>query len=110
MEVLSEDEDSELKEELKERYSIHTSWGAGRADVPERLTFYWPYDSEEQMDRVRRTAEFVDTPEFDQLYLVAFKREQYHTWEETFEEKYSSRSARIKTEGLPEFTKTWSSL
>ena len=97
MDVVSEEKDEKLKEELKNRYSIrHSNWGAGRADFPDRLTFYWPYDKEEQSERIERTVEFVENLGISDLYMVAFKREQYARWEKNFKEKYNNRSTRIK--------------
>lgn len=103
MESVSEEKDRELKEELEDRYSIrYGNWGAGRADFPDRLTFYWPYDKEEQRERTERAAEFVENLDFQELYMVAFEREQYAWYEKNFEEKYDSRSAQIKSSEIPQ--------
>lgn len=103
MEPVSEEKDRELKEELEDRYSIrYSNWGAGRADFPDRLTFYWPYDKEEQRERVERTAGLVETLGYQELYMVAFEREQYAWYKKNFEEKYDGRSAQIKASEIPQ--------
>lgn len=97
MEIVSEEKDEKLKEDLKDRYSIrYGNWGAGRADFPDRLTFYWPYNKEKQQERIKRTVEFVENLGISDLYMVAFKREQYAWYEKNFEEKYNNRSAKIE--------------
>lgn len=104
MEILSEKKDKDLKEELKDKFSVHTSWGANRADYPETLTFYWPYDKGEYRSRVRRTSDFIENLGFEKLYAVAFEREQYAWYEKNFEEKYKNRSVKLNPSEVPEIT------
>lgn len=102
MEKLSEKRDRELKEALKQKYSIRTSWGARRADFPEDLNFYWPHDREEYIERCERTAEFIKGLKFEDLYAVAFGGEQYAEYEKNFREKYGSASNSVRPEEVPE--------
>lgn len=103
MESVSKEKDKQLKEKLKNNYSVrYGSWGAARADFPEILTFYWPYDREEYRDRARRTSDFVEDFEFEELYAIAFEREQYAEYEKNFEEKYDNRSVKLNPSEIPE--------
>jgi len=103
MEVLSDKEDSELKKEIKDRYSIHETAGVTYiADSEEAVKFYWPYDREEYKEIVGRTADFLNSLNFENLYAVAFKEEQYIDFEENFEEKYDNKSVKIAPKELNE--------
>jgi len=102
MKFLSEQKDEELKEELKDSLSVHTSWGAGRIDMSERLTFYWPYDQEEYSERVRRTSEFLEGLKYMDLYAVAFSRDQYAEYDKTFERKYNNKSVELSSQEIVE--------
>lgn len=102
MKFLSEEKDQELKQGLKDRFSVHTSWGASRVSMDQSLTFYWPYDRKKYCETVRRTSEFFEGLKYKDLYAIAFSNEQYAGYEKTFERKYNNKSVELSAEEVIE--------
>lgn len=105
MRILTEAEEGEIKNRLKQEASVYKrGWGAGRADYEEIRVFYWPFDKQEYRSRVEKLPELIEKLEHNKLYAVAFKQEQYGEFADNFEQKYENSSLEIQPEDVIELS------
>lgn len=103
MDILTDKKDQELKNRIKEKYSIHETAGKRfRADSEDGVKFYWPYEVTSYENLVEKTSDFLKSINFDEVYAVAWKEEQYIEYEENFMEKYNNKSVKIDISELNE--------
>lgn len=98
MRVLNEQEDRELKDELKELKLIATSHEAEEKFYNRKLVFYRPEGSEP--DQIRRIIGFVEHMDPETLYGLLYKSEQGNKAKNVLEKKYSGRSIQINPEDV----------